>query len=251
MDTVGARPHGAASHTIEIEPSAKRFRVFLGDALIADTVDARLLRETGHQPVLYFPQADVAMERLARTAHATHCPYKGDASYWTVSAGGRTAENAAWAYLDPIPAAAEIAGRVAFYWNKMDRWMEEDQALLGHPRDPHKRIDTLPSARAVRVVAKGRILAESRNAVLLYETGHPVRPYIPRGDVRMELLVPSATRTVCPYKGVASYYSARVNGTLIADVAWCYEAPFSEVALIKGMLAFYPERVDELSIARR
>ncbi len=236
---------------VTVEPCAKRFRVFLGDAAIADSVDARLLFEPGRQPAIYFPQADVAMDRLEPTAHATRCPLKGEAAYWTVTAGGKRAENAAWSYRRPLPAAAGIAGYMSFEWHGMDRWMEEDQPLLGHARDPHKRIDTLPTTRRVTVLAGGEVLADSRSAVLLFETGLPVRPYFDRADVAMHLLRPSSTRTVCPYKGVASYYDASVGGTVIRDAVWCYEDPFPEVGPIKGRLAFYPERVDTLEIAAR
>ena len=236
---------------IAVEASAKRFRVFLDDAVIADSVGARLLFETGYQPVIYFPPEDVAMDRLTRTTQTTRCPHKGEASYWTVAAGDKEAENAAWSYPSPLPTAAAVAGYVSFEWKKMDRWMEEDSPLLGHARDPHKRIDTLPTTRRVKVMAKSEVLADSRSAVLLFETGLPVRPYFARSDVAMHRLTPSATRTVCPYKGVAGYFDATVGGTVIRDAVWCYEDPFPEVGLIKGRLAFYPERVDALEIATR
>lgn len=240
-----------APHRVTVEPCAKRFRVYLGDAAIADSVAARLLFETGHQPVIYFPPADVAMDRLTPTPHRTHCPWKGEAAYWTVSAGAKQMENAAWSYRRPLPAAADIAGYVSFEWSRVGRWMEEDQPLLGHARDPHKRIDTLPTTRRVVVRAGAQVLADSRAAVLLFETGLPVRPYLDRADVAMHLLRPSPTRTVCPYKGIASYYDAAIGGTVIRDAVWCYEDPFPEVGLIKGRLAFYPERVDTLEIAAR
>ena len=78
---------------------------------------AILLREASYPPVIYFPKADVAMEHLAATSRSTHCPYKGDASYFSIAVGGETAENAVWAYETPYPAMAEIAGLVAFYPN--------------------------------------------------------------------------------------------------------------------------------------
>ncbi|MCC7049054.1 MAG: DUF427 domain-containing protein [Alphaproteobacteria bacterium] len=234
MDSAGRDPYAA-----HVEPSAKRFRVMFGGATIADTVDARLLFETGRQPVIYFPPADVAMDALAPSAHVTRCPHKGAASHWTLRRGGKVVENAAWTYRAPEDAgAAGIAGLVGFQWNAMDAWMEEDSPLLGHARDPHKRIDTLPTTRAVTVIARGKALAQSRAGVLLFETGLPLRPYLPRGDIAMTLLRPSATRTVCPYKGVASYFDAVLDGATIKDVAWCYETPFPEVGLIKGMRAF-------------
>lgn len=247
MDPAASKPYAA-----RVEPSAKRFRVMFGGAAIADTVDARLLFETGRQPVIYFPPADVAMDSLAPSAQVARCPHKGEAAHWTLRRGGRVAENAAWTYRAPgDPGAAGIAGLVGFRWNAMDGWMEEDSPLLGHARDPHKRIDTLPSTRAVAVAAKGKLLAESRASVLLFETGLPVRPYLPRSDIAMALLRASETRTVCPYKGVATYFDAVLDRATIKDVAWCYETPFPEVGLIKGMLAFYPERVDSLTLAPR
>jgi len=245
------RPPLGPGQTLAVEPSVKRFRVFLGDRAVADSVGCKLLFEAGHQPVIYFPAEDVAMDLLASTAHSTHCPHKGDARYWTVSAGGKTAENAAWSYAQPKPEAGAVAGHVAFAWNKMDRWMEEDSPLLGHARNPYSRIDTLVTSRLVTVKAGGKTLAETRDAILLYETGHAARPYINKADVAMDLLRPSPTRTVCPYKGVASYYSAAIDGREIKDIAWCYAEPMPEVGLIKDRLAFYPERVDLLAIAPR
>lgn len=245
------RPPLGPGQALAVEPSAKRFRVFLGDRAVADSVGCKLLFEAGNQPAIYFPPEDVAMDLLQATAHATTCSRKGDARYWTVAAGGRIAENAAWSYPVPKPEAQAIAGHVGFVWDKMDRWMEEDSPLLGHARNPYARIDTLATSRPVTVRAGGKVLAQSSRAVLLYETGHPARPYIDKADIRMDLLRPSATRTVCPYKGVASYFSAMIDGREIKDVAWSYPDPLPEVALIKDRLAFYPERVDALEIAAR
>jgi len=245
------RPPLAPGQALAVEPSAKRFRVFLGDRAVADSVGCKLLFEVGQQPVIYFPPQDVAMGLLAASAQATSCARKGDARWWTVAVVGRTAENAAWSYAAPKAEAQGIAGHIGFVWDRMDRWMEEDSPLLGHARNPYSRIDTLATSRLVTVRAGGRTLAESRRAVLLYETGHPARPYIDPGDVAMDLLRASATRTVCPYKGVASYFSAVIDGREIKDIAWCYAEPLPEVALIKDRLAFYPERVDGLEIAAR
>lgn len=238
-----------ASPTVEQSP--KRFRVFLGGQVVADSVACRMLFETGHQPVLYFPRQDIAARALRPSERRTACPLKGEARYWTVTAGGATAPDGAWSYEAPNPAVAGLAGLVAFDWKAMERWMEEDSVLLGHARNPYSRIDTLKSTRLVTVTARGRKLAETRGAVLLYETGHVVRPYIDRGDVDMALLRPSDTRTVCPYKGVAKYFSATIDGQAVKDIAWFYDDPMPEVAMIKDRLAFYPERVDALTIAAK
>lgn len=244
-------PVTSAPKSLTIEAAPKRFRVFLGGQVVVDSVACRMLFETGHQPVLYFPRQDIAPGALKPSDHRTTCPQKGEASYWTVSAGGVTAADGAWSYDAPKPEVAGLAGHVAFDWKKMERWMEEDSVLLGHARNPYSRIDTLRSTRLVTVTARGKTLAESRGAVLLYETGHVVRPYIDRADVRMDVLRPSETRTVCPYKGVAKYLSATIDGQEIKDIAWYYDDPMPEVALIKDRLAFYPERVDALTIAAR
>ncbi len=100
----------------------------------------------------------------------------------------------------------------------------------------------------VRVVIGGTEVAHSDRVVLLHETGLPVRYYLPAEDVRMDLLVASPTHSTCPFKGEASYWSARVDGREVADVAWSYPAPIAERADIAGLLCFYPERVDELVV---
>lgn len=102
-------------HPITIEPTARRVRVFLDGEPIADSTDALTLREASLPPVLYLPRADVNMALLERTSRSTHCPYKGDAAYFTINAGGRQAANAVWSYEQPYPAVAPIAGRLAFY----------------------------------------------------------------------------------------------------------------------------------------
>ena len=117
----------APSHPITVARNANRVRVVFAGEVIADTTRARTLNEAGYAPVHYIPRADVAMSRLKPTAHASHCPYKGDANYFSISADGRTADNAAWSYEQPFPAMAEIAGYLAFYPNRVDK-IEESPA---------------------------------------------------------------------------------------------------------------------------
>ncbi|HVZ02646.1 MAG TPA: DUF427 domain-containing protein [Dongiaceae bacterium] len=107
-------------HPITIQPTLDRVIVRFAGEVIADSTRALTLREAKYAPVQYIPRSDVRMERLARTAHRTHCPYKGDASYFSVQAGGRTGENAVWSYEHPFGAVAEIAGHVAFYPDRVD-----------------------------------------------------------------------------------------------------------------------------------
>jgi uncharacterized protein (DUF427 family) len=233
---------------ITLVPIQKRVRPVVGDMTIADSAATLLLLETGHRPVYYFPRDQVRMDLLAPTNHRTHCPYKGDASYWSLKADGGTVENAAWSYEQPIEGMEPIARRLAFYWGKVDRWFEEDEEIIGHPRDPFHRVDVVPSSREVRVVFAGDTIARTRRALFLFETGLPARYYIPRDDVRMGLLTPSATTSICPYKGRASYWSLRGGDDSVADAAWAYLDPLPECPRIKGHLAFYPEKIERLEV---
>jgi uncharacterized protein (DUF427 family) len=107
-------------HPITITPSTKRVRVTFGGQVIADTTKALSLKEASYPAVLYIPRADAKMDLLKKTDHATHCPYKGDASYFSIQAGGKAAENAVWSYERPFPAMAEIKDHLAFYPNRVD-----------------------------------------------------------------------------------------------------------------------------------
>jgi uncharacterized protein (DUF427 family) len=107
-------------HPISIAPYPKRVRVMFNGRAVADTARALVLRETTYKPVYYIPREDADMASFERTSHATHCPYKGDAAYYSVRVGNRLAENAIWSYEQPFPAVAAIAGRLAFYPNRVD-----------------------------------------------------------------------------------------------------------------------------------
>ena len=115
-----------ADHPIRLEPATRRWRAYFNHHVIADTDDALILREANLPPVVYFPRKDVSMEFMGRTNHQTHCPYKGDAAYYTIEAGGRAVENAVWTYETPFPGVADIAGYLAFYPNKVE--ITEDKA---------------------------------------------------------------------------------------------------------------------------
>jgi uncharacterized protein (DUF427 family) len=109
-----------SDHPIRIEPNPHRVRVVVGGVIVAETTRALTLREATLPPVQYIPRDDAAMDLLDRTDHASHCPYKGEAAYYTVSAGGIVAKNAAWTYENPFAAAKAIAGHLAFYPSKVD-----------------------------------------------------------------------------------------------------------------------------------
>jgi uncharacterized protein (DUF427 family) len=126
----------------------------------------------------------------------------------------------------------------------MDAWYEEDDEVFVHPRDPHHRVDVLNSSRHVKVVVEGVVVAETRRPRLLFETGLPTRYYIPKIDVRMDLLEPTDSITACPYKGRASYWSVRAGERLLEDLVWVYPAPIPECPKIENLLSFYNEKVD-------
>jgi uncharacterized protein (DUF427 family) len=107
-------------HPITMTTNLARVRVTLGGAVIADSARAVRLQEAAYSPVFYIPREDANMALLTRTTLSTHCPYKGDASYYTIEAGGRTAKDAVWSYEAPFPAVADIAGHLAFYPNRVD-----------------------------------------------------------------------------------------------------------------------------------
>jgi uncharacterized protein (DUF427 family) len=123
---------------------------------------------------------------------------------------------------------------VVVRWEPFD-WLEEDEPVGAHPRDPFKRIDVLRSDRHVRVEIGGITVAESTRPMMLIETGLPVRWYLPREDVRMDLLTASSTRTACAYKGFASYFSADAA----PDVAWSYSDPSNDAVPVRDLVTFW------------
>jgi uncharacterized protein (DUF427 family) len=112
-------------HPITIAPNPRRVRVRFGGRVVADTARALTLKEANYPPVQYIPREDADMSAFTRTAHHTHCPYKGEASYFTLSTDDRTAENAVWSYEQPLPAVKEIADHLGFYANRVDAIEEE------------------------------------------------------------------------------------------------------------------------------
>ena len=154
-------------HHVTIERCRKWIRVMHNGEYIADTRQAVLLHETNHVPVYYFPKEDVRLDLMEPTDHVTQCPYKGNASYLTLKVSGTSdIENAVWAYTQPMKDCPDISNYMAFYWNKMDHWFEEDEEVYVHARDPHKRVDVIPSTRHVKVIVNGQPVAESNRPTI-------------------------------------------------------------------------------------
>jgi uncharacterized protein (DUF427 family) len=226
---------------IYFEDFPRRVRARFAGETVVDSRHAKLLHEHGLLPVLYFPEDEVRTDLFEPSAHATTCPWKGDARHHTLRVGDAVAENAAWSYPEPVDGMSALAGHLAFYWHLMDEWLEEDEPMIVHVRDPYTRTDILASSRHVRVEIGGETVADTTRALVLYETGLPPRWYIPRGDVRGDLLEPSDSQSGCAYKGWASYLSMRGGDP---DVAWFYPEPQRDCERIRDRVCFFNERVD-------
>jgi uncharacterized protein (DUF427 family) len=226
---------------IRIETGAKRVRAYLGGEVVADTTRPVLVWEVPYYPTYYFPLADVRAG-LEGDGGVAHSPSRGDGRTLSVRAANKEALGAALRYQDsPIE---ELRDLIRIDWDSMDAWFEEDEQVFTHPRDPYTRVDILPSSRHVRVDVEGETIAESTSPSLLFETGLPVRYYLPKTHVRLDLLTPTETLTHCPYKGQAEWWSVRARQNLHDDLAWSYRTPVPESQKIAGLIAFYNEKVD-------
>jgi uncharacterized protein (DUF427 family) len=143
---------------------------------------------------------------------------------------------------DSVPSKPDpdAPGYVRVRWDAIETWMEEDQLVVGHLKNPYHRVDCLRSSRRIEVRVSDTVLVDTDRTVLLLETSLVPRLYVAKDDVRMDLLSPSETTTYCSYKGVASYWNATVDGTVVPDVAWSYEQPLptSGCDAIRGRLSF-------------
>ena len=222
------------------EPLRRRMRVRFGEGWIADSEDAVLLHEPGRYPVAYFPPADIDAGVLQPTEHTTRHPDLGRTSWYTVRAGDRVKERAAWQHTDLPEHAQILRDRVAFAWPAMDAFYEEDERIAGHAADAYHRIDIRRTSRHLVVRGGDRVVAESRHPVVLYESGFAPRWYVPRTDVDLAALHSVEGQTFCPYKGLASYYD--IGGARRA--AWSYENAWDEVRRISGMVSFEPDEIE-------
>ena len=201
------------------EVSQKRVRVYAGGQLVADSRSPRLVWEIPYYPTYYLPAADV-LASLRPAADDTFDVVLGDVV---------------------VPGAAKRTDDlVRLDFGAMDEWLEEDEPIYVHPRDPYKRVDILASSRHVEVRVDGVTVADSHQPRILFETSLPPRYYLPLADVRMDLLGRSDTRTSCPYKGTAEYWHVGKH----EDIVWIYRTPLPESQKVTGLACFYNEKVD-------
>lgn len=224
-----------------VEPAPRRVRGYAGGQLIFDTTAARYVWEVPYYPQYYIPWDDVNADFLTDENHAQRVQF-GPSRTYALTAGTTIVASAARVF--DAEGDGPVAGLVRFEWSSIE-WFEEDESIVGHPRNPYARVDALRSHRHVRVKVDGVVVADTQSPVLLFETGLPTRYYIDRTDVAFEHLVPSDTETLCPYKGTTSgYWSVRAGDSVQADLAWTYAYPLPSVAAIAGLVAFYNEKVD-------
>jgi uncharacterized protein (DUF427 family) len=188
-----------------LEPFRRRVRAVVNGRTLIDSERVLLVHRPGRPPTYAFPAGDV----------------------------------------NGVPSEAEpdAAGFVTVPWDVADAWFEEDEEVFGHPRNPYHRVDCLRSRRRLRVEAVGLVLVDTDETLAVYETALEPRLYVDPRLVRTDRLEISATRTYCPYKGTATYWSARVDGDVLSDVAWSYEDPLPESAALRRFLSFDENRV--------
>jgi uncharacterized protein (DUF427 family) len=226
---------------VRAERGHKRVRAYLGGELVVDTVRPWLVWEKPYYPTYYLPAADMRAELVA-SGNMHRSPSRGDGTLYDVKVSSRTAPGAAVRYHDsPFE---DLRDLVRIDWESMDEWLEEDEPVYVHPRDPYSRVDILASSRHVRVEIDGVTVADSHRPVILFETGLPPRHYLPMSDVRLDLMTPTDTQTRCPYKGTASYWSVTTPQGRHDDIVWGYRTPLPESQKVAGLVCFYNEKVD-------
>lgn len=193
-----------------VEPVRRRVRARLGDATVVDSEAALLVHRAGGPPTYAFPPSDVDAAAVG----------------------------------DAVTAHPDADGHLLVAWGAVDHWYEEEDEVFLHARNPYHRIECLRTTRHLRVAIGDTVLVDGPATIALYETALEPKLYVDKALVRTDLLVPSATTTLCPSKGTATWWSAEVDGTTHADVAWSYEDPLPESLPIAGLLCFEPTHAD-------
>ncbi len=231
-----------AAETNRVEPVPRRVRGFVDSRPLFDTTRGRYVWEFPFYPQYYIPWADIDTTALV-DEERTQTTRRGTAAVYGIRASDGVRDSSARRYTEP--AVDGLADLVRFDWDALDVWLEEDEQVFVHPRNPYVRVDALRSTRHVKIEVDGVTLAETTSPVLVFETGLTTRYYVNRTDVDFRHLVASDTVTECPYKGTTSgYWSVEVGGATYDDLAWTYDFPTRQLLPITGLVAFYNERVD-------
>jgi uncharacterized protein (DUF427 family) len=250
----------AALPALRIHPTAKRIRALVDGGAVVDSTRARIVWEPRRiVPSYAVPIADIAGTLTPTGARLPVEPrpvmmgagppvldpgtgfsfHTTPGQTFDITVGPNVLPGAAFVPDDP-----DLEGVAVLDFDAFDEWREEDELLVGHARDPLKTVDTRRSTRRVVIELAGVSLADSTHSIMLFETHLPTRYYLPRDDVRIDVLAPTSTTTVCAYKGRARYWSATIGGETVPDVAWTYEEPHNYATAVKDMVCFLNERVD-------
>jgi uncharacterized protein (DUF427 family) len=214
----GHRPAGRFNFDIPadgiqyVEAFPRRIRAFARGHVVVDSVNAQMLYEQHRLPVWCFPAEDVRLDVLA---------------------------DGAWLYKDGL-----ARGLVGIRWDAVDRWLEEDEEVIVHPRDPYHRLELRDTSRHVEVALDGEKLAASSSPLVLFETSLPARWYFAREEITAELAPNPDARTGCAYKGWASYFDVRLAGRVEPALAWQYADPLAGMERIRERVCFFNERVE-------
>ena len=228
----------------------KKIQILFGGIYILKTTNALYVWEHPFYPQYYVPKKEL----LESTKHnqfefkeiedfqSENGQHVG--SQCTIKVGNKSTDKVI-AFSDNLSGKAEdLRGMVKIDFGIMDQWFEEDTPIYVHPKDPFKRVDILESTRPVKVSVEGQMIAKTTTSMHLYETSLPRRFYIPFTSIDASVLRPSTTKTKCPYKGDAEYYSVEINGKLHEDLFWYYRNPTLESSKVVGLCCPYNERVD-------
>lgn len=220
----------AAEGPVKLLPTPRLVQAVFNGVYLFRTTQARFVWEHPYYPCYYIPDSEV---RHALEEYETIGGPHGHVRRCRLRVGDRSVEDVL-AFTHEV--GHGLGGLVRFGFASLDQWFEEATPIHVHPKDPFKRVDVLASTREVVVSLDGVRLAKASFAMHLHETGLPVRFYLPLTAVEQSLLRLSETRTKCPYKGEARYYSIEVGGKVYEDLVWYYEAPILECAGIVGMV---------------
>ena len=248
----------AALPELRYQPTIKRVRVYLGTDLVVDTSRAVLVWEPMRVVASYaVPVDDLLVSPESAPAGPTpeyrpvgfgadspplldpsvpFAVHTAEGTPLSISSGDRS--GAAFRLDDP-----DLAGYAILDFDGFD-WLEEDEPIVGHARDPFHRIDVRRSSRQVRIEHEGTLLAESSRGHVLFEGTFPLpRFYLPREDVTAQL-TPGGLRTTCAYKGHATHYDVQAGDVVLPNMAWSYEEPLDDATPVRGLVSFYQERLD-------
>jgi len=218
------------------EDTPRRVRGLLGGKYIFDTLQAKYVWEHPYYPYFY-----ILVDAFSKDVQFEKIVSKKSFHIAKLSSGHKSTNRV----IVFETSHGELSNLVRIEHSALDAWFVEDEKLLGpHPKDPYKRIETIPSSREIRIELEGVVIAKSTQNVFLFETMLRTRFYLDPTMVDWSVLRESETITYCPYKGMANYYHVDFGGKTIEDAVWYYKYPTAESSLVAGRLCFYNEKVD-------